>query len=361
MDSVSNKTHNHSHNHHRRQPANHNVQHSVGISNGSNNQHHHHHHHHHRQQTQTSSSQFNNNNNAVDPSDLFALMGLVKPSNQDISYGAIFLRPSRQSPAPALGLWNREGTPTGCRALDCSNPLKSRPQSHYSTAVALNLRNNCGCYRKARVYDSDPNNHNLSLARAQTNSFNNNNENNRSPYEIQYHANLLDDSNLVAGKYSTVLAFPSYITSIIDHVKPTDVKRELNARFRAKFPNLQLTLTKLRSIKREMYQIGRTELQLDYLVVAQAYVYFEKLCLKCLITKQNRKLCAGASLLLSSKLNDIRGPELKSLIEHIETSFRLKRRDIITMEFGVIVALEFKLHLHPTEILPHLERLIVEA
>lgn len=294
-----------------------------------------------------------------DTSDLFALMGLEKPGTQDISYASIFLRPVR--PTSTLQNQISSASQLSNESVKVSeyagNPqtyaaAKMRPQSHYLPVIGFHSTGYCGCFRKRQIFDSsnvadlyeNPQPHNVV-----------------DPSQQLYHANLLDDPDLVAGKHSTVLAFSSYITSVIDHVKPTDMKKELNEKFRARYPNLQLTLSKLRSIKREMYQIGRIELQLDYLVIAQAYVYFEKLCLKHLITKHNRKLSAGASLLLSAKLNDIKGADLKSLIEHIETAFRLKRRDLITMEFGTIVALDFALHLPPSEILAHYERLIVEA
>lgn len=317
-----------------------------------------------------------------DPTDLFALMGLDKPGAQDISYANIFLKPinksnpltpSQISSATLVQLnpqtqqqqqlqqaqqqsgqsvFNYEHS--GCNHTAAT----TRSQSHYLSAIGFHSTGYCGCFRRKQVYDRDCSHLSsmvVQLGEQSSADLYSNQE------QQPYHANLLDDPDLVAGKHSTVLAFPSYITSVIDHVKPTDMKKELNEKFRERYPNLKLTLSKLRSIKREMYLIGRVELHLDYLVIAQAYVYFEKLCLRHLITKQNRKLCAGASLLLSAKLNDIKGPDLKSLIEHIETSFRLKRRDLIAMEFGVIVALDFALHLPPPEILAHYERLIVET
>ena len=125
---------------------------------------------------------------------------------------------------------------------------------------------------------------------------------------IPYSADLLDQS----GNHKQT--FNSFLTTVIDCGRQSLIKRILNDEFREKFPYLELSLSKLRSIKRDMCRINKIDQRIELAIIAQSYVYFEKLLLGNWITKENRKRCAGVCLLLSGKVNDVKGETMKCMI-----------------------------------------------
>ncbi|EDL07326.1 Cdk5 and Abl enzyme substrate 2, isoform CRA_b, partial [Mus musculus] len=174
---------------------------------------------------------------------------------------------------------------------------------------------------------------------------------------VEYNPNLLDDPQWPCGKHKRVLIFASYMTTVIEYVKPADLKKDMNETFREKFPHIKLTLSKIRSLKREMRNLSE-ECSLEPVTVSMAYVYFEKLVLQGKLNKQNRKLCAGACVLLAAKISsDLRKSEVKQLIDKLEERFRFNRKDLIGFEFTVLVALELALYLPENQVLPHYRRL----
>ncbi|XP_056149235.1 CDK5 and ABL1 enzyme substrate 1 [Lampris incognitus] len=174
-----------------------------------------------------------------------------------------------------------------------------------------------------------------------------------------YDPNLLDDPQWPCGKHKRVLIFPSYMTTVIEYVKPSDLKKDMNETFKEKFPHIRLTLSKIRSLKREIKKLAQEECGYEEPTVAMAFVYFEKLVLQGKLNKQNRKLCAGACVLLAAKIGgDLKKHEVKLLIDKLEERFRVNRRELIAFEFPVLVALEFNLHLPEHEIMPHYRRLL---
>uniref|UniRef100_A0A914VVS6 Cyclin N-terminal domain-containing protein n=1 Tax=Plectus sambesii TaxID=2011161 RepID=A0A914VVS6_9BILA len=175
---------------------------------------------------------------------------------------------------------------------------------------------------------------------------------------LLYDPNLLDNPDFESGNHKTMLRFPGYMTSIMDYVDRYEMKKELNERFRQRFPHISLTYSKFKSIKREMAYIAK-ECDVDAMPLAHAIVFFEKVVLKGLITKANRKLVSGAALLIAVKLNDIRSVQLSNVIDKIETVFRLSRKELMQFEIPLCVALDFNLKLPDWEIFPHYQKLML--
>uniref|UniRef100_A0A4W4GM86 Cdk5 and Abl enzyme substrate 2b n=1 Tax=Electrophorus electricus TaxID=8005 RepID=A0A4W4GM86_ELEEL len=176
--------------------------------------------------------------------------------------------------------------------------------------------------------------------------------------DSEYDPNLLSDPQWPCGKHKRVLIFASYMTTVIEYVKPSDLKKDMNETFKEKFPHIKLTLTKIRSLKREMREAGE-ECGLQPASVAVAFAYFEKLVLQGRLSKANRKLVAAACLLLAAKISsDLRKQEVKQLIDKLEERFRISRRELISFEFTVLVALEMALYLPESKVMPHFHRLV---
>ncbi|XP_051554937.1 CDK5 and ABL1 enzyme substrate 1-like isoform X2 [Myxocyprinus asiaticus] len=198
----------------------------------------------------------------------------------------------------------------------------------------------------------------LSLARANSNQSSLDTGNELGDFR-EYDPNLLDDPQWPCGKHKRVLIFPSYMTTVIEYVKPSDLKKDMNETFKEKFPHIRLTLSKIRSLKREIRKLAQEVCGYQESTVAMAFVYFEKLVLLGKLNKQNRKLCASACVLLAAKIGgDLKKHEVKLLIDKLEERFRVNRRELIAFEFPVLVALEFNLHLPEHEVMPHYRRLL---
>ncbi|KAI4892928.1 hypothetical protein NFI96_014174 [Prochilodus magdalenae] len=175
--------------------------------------------------------------------------------------------------------------------------------------------------------------------------------------DTDYDPNLLSDPQWPCGKHKRVLIFASYMTTVIEYVKPSDLKKDMNETFKEKFPHIKLTLSKIRSLKREMRVVGE-ECCLQPVTIAMAFAYFEKLVLQGRLNKQNRKLVVAACLLLAAKISsDLKKQEVKQLIDKLEERFRISRRELISFEFTVLVALEMALYLPESKVMPHYRKL----
>jgi hypothetical protein len=152
---------------------------------------------------------------------------------------------------------------------------------------------------------------------------------------------------------------PSTRVSIIPYIKTKVLKHELNSVFREQHPNLapDLTLSMLKKLRRDMLERARA-VDLDLCTVALAYVYFEKLVLKRVVFKANRKLVAFTCLMLAFKFNESGADKLKNLLAEIERMNGIAATELFQAEFAALAHLRFNLMLPGKYYFEHFVRLL---
>ncbi|KAI8353621.1 hypothetical protein EDC96DRAFT_517052 [Choanephora cucurbitarum] len=164
---------------------------------------------------------------------------------------------------------------------------------------------------------------------------------------------FLDDDTY--GKYGLD---PSSLGSLNNGARPSDLKREMNEQFRINHPEIptEITLSKIRAIKLHLLEIGK-QVDLEVSSVAHAYVFFEKLVIKNMVTKKNRKLIAACCLFLATKVNEAKGTWFRPLLDSIDNELGVDEEEIHEHEFAVFADLEFNLYVPRREFMPHFERI----
>jgi hypothetical protein len=170
-----------------------------------------------------------------------------------------------------------------------------------------------------------------------------------------YDPNILDDPDLLYGSHRYVLQKAvntgPIISSIILYVNKKDLKESLNEKFHEKHPHLppSLTLSKIRKLKKDLVSFAmKNEIELS--TIAIAIINFERLCLKSLVNKINRRLSMAVCLLLAIKFHEIYTIQkskkiLEILFDYYDKEWSLTKKSIIEAEFGVYVHLGFLLHI----------------
>ncbi|KAG2200458.1 hypothetical protein INT47_011438 [Mucor saturninus] len=165
----------------------------------------------------------------------------------------------------------------------------------------------------------------------------------------------------------TTLEYPNFMISSQGSIADINMirastsnakKKELNELFRKTHPEIStnLTLSKINAIKSHLLQIGKV-MDLEISSVSHAFVYFEKLVLKHVVNKQNRKLLAACCLFLATKVNEPKGSWFKSLLETIHAELNVNSKDVRDYEFAVFADLDFNLYVPISEFMPHFERI----
>jgi len=166
-----------------------------------------------------------------------------------------------------------------------------------------------------------------------------------------YAPGVLDDPTLnYAGK--TCLKFPGYRFSLLHHEEHPTTKHHVNERFKDRFPYIQLSLTKLRSMKSQLSKFLYLDCQFDLCIACYAVTYFEKLVFSERVCKTNRRYSAACCAILAAKMHDVKGNQLHRMITNVCSLYKINKTDLLNYEFPVLVGLKFNLHLPESLLYP---------
>lgn len=220
----------------------------------------------------------------------------------------------------------------------------------------------------------------------------------------------LDIPDAHLGEHRTKTIFSSYVVSYLPFVTSTRLKLQMNQHFSRVYPQLSQTLsyTKINRIRSLLAEVGSKEpgcLELEACTVALAFNYFDRLVLKNVVDKSNRRAVAGACLLLAIKISDdffvssknfqaaitashddakricqisnsrhvshepgyeidprIVPPftrrSLNEAVRCIERVMKVGRGCVVDLEWPAFVALEFELSVSKQKIWPHIRKIL---
>ncbi|KAA0193125.1 hypothetical protein FBUS_09129 [Fasciolopsis buskii] len=201
---------------------------------------------------------------------------------------------------------------------------------------------------------------------------------------VYYVPTLLDDPDLLIATGKRVLKLPNYLVSPTSRFQNVFVLIFGNNVDCVLFFGVVVVVVVVVVVFKSVYRRTGHELSLDLWIAAHGIVLFEKLILRLLVNKLNRRLCASAVLLISAKLNDVKRNELSSLVQsfstyslrlfsppyssppsctivstlkELENQFKISRRDLIQTELDVALSLEFCLVPGDQEIMIHYLRI----
>ncbi|KEG06492.1 putative cyclin dependent kinase-binding protein [Trypanosoma grayi] len=170
---------------------------------------------------------------------------------------------------------------------------------------------------------------------------------------VFYNAFFLDTGNITDGeRRKKLIVLPSYRASVISFVDKKVLKKDINNDFYVQHPELEIReikLTHVRAIRADLLNFALEENSpIEVVTVAYANWYFERLIMRGMVGKRNRRLALAACVLLAIKF--VETGDIHKKIHYAKTRFRQDEafagvtwQKVQAWEFRAYVGLDFTL------------------